>query len=209
MNQDQRHQRLRLLVKKLNKERKRQASKVDILCNDLVGAQRGFVKRLNDVSFAAHFYKSLLGISNLSTLLSRAGQLMVDQVPGAGITFFVRGSDGFQRHSYEGNAPIQIDDQPLEDYFERELADNICKSNRSCTADDMFSMGFHGNPQSLSGISMATLPLKDLGRALGFVLLYRPITQPLTAQELFTVGLVTCGLSHAVAACPSPAHLGK
>jgi len=209
MNQDQRHQRLRLLVKKLNRERKRQASKVDILCNDLVGAQRGFVKRLNDISFAARFYKSLLGISNLSTLLSRAGQLLAEEVPGVGLTFFLRRAEGFQRYILESNEPIRIEDQLLEDYFQRELADNICKSNRSCTSDDMFSMGFHGNPQTFSDVSIATLPLKDLGRALGFVLLYRPNTRPLTAQELHTVSLVTCGLSHAIAACPSPVQAGK
>jgi hypothetical protein len=32
----QRHRRLRLLIKKLNKERKKQAKKIDILCNDLI-----------------------------------------------------------------------------------------------------------------------------------------------------------------------------
>ncbi len=209
MNQDQRHQRLRLLIKKLNKERKRQASKVDILCNDLVDAQRGFVKRLNDVSFAARFYKSLLGISYLPSLLSRAGQLMADEVPGVGITFFLRRSDNCHRHVFEGNEPLRIDDRLLEDYFQPELVGNICKSNRSCTAEDMFGMGFEGSPQSLSNISLATLPLNDLGRALGFILIYRPVTQPLTTQELHTLSLVTCGLSHAIASCPVPMHSSK
>ena len=55
MSQDQRQERLRLLIKKLNKARKRQASQVDILCNDFIVAQRDFVKRLNSVTFATAF----------------------------------------------------------------------------------------------------------------------------------------------------------
>ena len=49
----QRHQRLRLLLKKLNKDRKKQAKKTDILCNDLIGAQRGFIRKLRSISFSA------------------------------------------------------------------------------------------------------------------------------------------------------------
>lgn len=209
MNQSLRQQRLRLLVKKLNKERKRQASKVDILCNDLVNAQRGFVKRLNDITFAARFYKSLLGMTYLPSLLTRAGQLIRDEVPDINVTFFLRRPDGSQRYVLEGNETLLINERLLEDHFHPELVDHICKSNRLCTADDMVGMGLEGNPQALSGVSLMTLPLNDLGRALGFVLIYRPMTHPLTAEELYTVGLITCGLSHAITACTSPVHSGQ
>ena len=42
----QRHKRVRLLVKKLNTKRKKQAQKIDILCNDFIAAQRDFIKNL-------------------------------------------------------------------------------------------------------------------------------------------------------------------
>lgn len=206
MSQCQRQQRLRLLVKKLNKERKRQASKIDILCNDLINAQRGFVKQLNDVRFAAHFYKSLLGVTYLPSLLTRAGQMIQSELPGVGVTFFLRSPEGCQRHIFDGNEALHVNDQLLEDYFHPQLAENICKSNRLCMSDDMFAMGFEGNPNALRGVSLVTLPLNDLGRALGFILLYRSSAHPLMADELNTVGLITCGLSHAIAECPMPAH---
>jgi hypothetical protein len=78
MSQTERQKRLRLLVKKLNRERKRQASRVDILCNDLIGAQREFMRRLNQIGFAARFYKGLLGAADLRTVVIQAGRLLRD-----------------------------------------------------------------------------------------------------------------------------------
>ena len=60
MDDKQRHRRLRLLIKKLNKDRKKQNQKIDILCNDFIGAQRNFIKRLGIINFVANFYESIL-----------------------------------------------------------------------------------------------------------------------------------------------------
>ena len=206
MNQSQRQKRVRLLVKKLNKERKRQASQIDILCNDLIGAHRGFVKRLNDVSFAACFYKNLLGESDLRRLLMQAGQFVRKEVPGANLTFFLRQPEGFRLPAFDSDEVLLIEGRPLEACFDLELVDRICKSNRPCTLNDLFDMGLEGDPQELGEVSMATLPLTDLGRALGFVLVYRPVPFVLRADELHKMSLITCGLSHAVASCRTPLH---
>jgi hypothetical protein len=204
MSQSQRQQRLRRLVKKLNRERKRQASQIDILCNDLIGAQRAFVKRLNSVGFAATFYKSLLGATDLRSLLVRADQMLRDELPGVGITFFLRQREGNQLRAVNVHETLTIDDQPLEDYFDPELVDGIYKSNRQCTMNALFGMGLHGNLSELGNVSLTTLPLANLGRPLGFLLLSRAMPAALTAEELHKVDLITCGLSHAIAACRQP-----
>ena len=80
MYQTERHRRLRLLVKKLNRERKRQAKKIDILCNDLIAAQRDFIRRLNTISFTANFYKSIVGASDLARLLNTAGRYVKEEI---------------------------------------------------------------------------------------------------------------------------------
>jgi hypothetical protein len=92
----------------------------------------------------------------------------------------------------------------LEDYLTPSLAASIAKSNRLCTMDDLFGMGLEGNRQVLNGLSAVTVPLNDLGRSLGFVLLSRPVDQPLHIDELERVTLVTCGLSHAIRSCGVP-----
>ena len=70
--------------------------------------------------------------------------------------------------------------------------------------NDLFGMGLHGNLSELGNVSLTTLPLANLGRPLGFLLLSRAMPAALTAEELHKVDLITCGLSHAIAACRQP-----
>ncbi|MBN1362958.1 MAG: GAF domain-containing protein [Sedimentisphaerales bacterium] len=207
MSQSQRQTRLRLLVKKLNRERKRQARQVDILCNDLIGANRGFVRRLDGVSFAAGFYKALLGTDHLRILLQRAARQIEQELPGTGVAFFLRQGAECELYPLDGRDEPRFGGRRLEDCFGPEIAEHICKSNKRCTLDDMAAMGLEGSLKGLDEVSMATLPLNDLGRALGFILLYRPLPRRLTGEELHKVGLITCGLSHAIRGCRTPAPL--
>ncbi len=198
MSQTDRQKRLRLLVHKLNRQRKQQASKIDILCNNLISAQRAFLTRLHGISFTAQFYKSLLGAADLNELLTRAGRLIQQELPGAGVSFFLRQADGCAPHTIASDEARLPNEPGPEDCFHSELVDNICKSNRSCSLDDMFGMGLDRSRKGLSRFSMVTLPLNDLGRSLGFILLYRRSPQTLTAEELHTISPMTCGLSQAI-----------
>jgi hypothetical protein len=206
MEQSQREKRLRLLVKRVNKERKRQAEKIDILCNDLIEAHREFIRRLGGISFAAHFYKSLVGAADPQNLLSRAARSLQEELSGANISFFLRRIDGPAMQVSQRHETLLVGERPLEERFDADLVESICKANKPCTAEDMFGMGLIGNPQNFKCISLATLPLTDLGRSLGFLLLSRPVAQPLTDAELRKAGMVLRGLSHALAGCRLPIH---
>lgn len=207
MSQTERQKRLRLLVKKLNKERKQQARRVDILCNDLIGAQREFMRRLNNIGFAARFYKGLLGSVDLRSLLLQAGQLIKEELPSTRVVFFLRQADGCEAHARDVESMAGPEDVRLEDYLTPGVAGGICKSNRLCTMDDLVGMGLEGNRQELNRLSAATVPLSDLGRSLGFVLLCREAGHPLTRDDLERVTLVTCGLSQAIRNCGVPLHM--
>jgi hypothetical protein len=206
MDQSQRLIRLRLLVKRVNKQRKRQAAKIDILCNDLISAHRDFIHRLRSIGFAARFYKSLLGAADSQTLLSRAAWSVQEELPGTNVSFFLRRCDGPAAHVSRRHEALMVEDKLLEDCFDEDLVESVCKANKPCTAEELFGMGMMGNLQSYKQISLATLPLSDLGRSLGFVLLSRPIAQPLTEAELHRVNLVMPGLSHAIVASRQPVH---
>jgi hypothetical protein len=164
-----RHRRLRLLVRKLNKERKKQAQKTDILCNDFISAQADFIKRLNTINFTANFYEAILGTTDLSSLLYTAGKLIKEEISDSNVAFFLLGfpvsresrngmplqRDNFQLYVPESDQPlvpavaqvqaITLEKEHLENCFTPELVDNICKSNKLCTLDDMFAMGLQGN----------------------------------------------------------------
>ena len=86
---------------------------------------------------------------------------------------------------------------------------SICKANQPCTLGDLFDLGLEGDADELKEVSMATLPLNDLGRSLGFVLLYRPVPCRLRPDELRKASLITCGLSHAIAGCRLRLHCGQ
>ena len=230
MDQKERHRRLRLLIRKLNKERKKQAQKTDILCNDFVSAQADFIKRLNTINFTANFYEVILGTNDLSGLLHTAGKLIKEEISDSNVAFFLPGfsfrkesrngipqqPDNFGLYVSESDQPlvpavtqvqaITLEKQHLENCFTPELVDNICKSNKLCTLDDMFAMGLQGNLIRLSKISAITVPLYRFGSSLGFILIYCLSQNKLTPEELKNISAVACGLSRAIQSCQTNLH---
>ena len=230
MSQTERYKRLRLLVKRVNQQRKQQASKIDILCHDLIGAQRSFLHRLQDVGFAAEFYRSLLGCTDVNGVLARAGRIIKQELPGTGVTFFLRQPDGCEVHTCPGDEslygeqqggdpgpqprnsaagsptkrdPSRLGTRPHE-CFDPDLVENICKRNRACTLEDILDLGANGHPAMLRRFSLVTLPLSDLGRSLGFVLIYCPRPQTLNTADVRRIVPVMRGLAQAVRAVRMP-----
>jgi hypothetical protein len=198
---EQRHRRLRLLIKKLNKDRKKQNQKIDILCNDLIGAQRNFIKRLGIISFVGNFYESIVGTTDLNKLLYTAFEFFRAENTDVNVTFFLRQEENFELFIFESGQPIAIEKQYIESCFTPELMDNISKSNKVCSLDDMFAMGLQGNLNELNKISAVTIPLGLLGSSLGFILVYRSSENRLTTDEIGRISAVISGLSRAIISC--------
>ncbi|MBN2138447.1 MAG: hypothetical protein JW720_11630 [Sedimentisphaerales bacterium] len=202
IDSEQRHRRLRRLTKQLNRERKQQAKKIDILCNDVITAHRDFIRKLNVISFTAAFYETIIGAIDLNSLLYSTIGLIKEEISDANITFFLKQAENFELHIFESAKPVTLGKQHLENCFNPELMDSICSSNRICTLDDMLGMGFQGNPTGLNRISAVTVPL---GRT-GFVLIYRSSMAPITADELSNISAVASGLSKAIQSCRELLH---
>jgi hypothetical protein len=197
-----RHKRLRLLLKNLNRQRKKQAKQIDILCNDFVTAQKDFIGKLNIIHFTADFYESIIGSTDLSTLLHTTAAWIKDEIGETNITFFLRQEDNFELHIFEAAAPDQTDSHNLENHFSPELMDGICRANRACTLEDMLAMGLQTNPSQLARLAAITLPLGTLGSSHGFILLYRSSDhKKLELADLRNLTAVKHGLSQAIAAC--------
>ena len=209
MSQTERHRRLRLLLNRLNKQRKQQARKIDILCNDLISAQRAFIQRLYTVSFAAEFYKSLLGSPDLNHLLARADRQIRQGLPGTGVAFYLRQSDGCELHSFPGDELFTCEQDGPQEHLTPELVDGICKSNKIRTLADISSLDLGDGIEGLARFSIVTLPLSDLGRSLGFALLWRPLPLTVSAEEIHRIEPVMCGLSQAIRAARVPLASGE
>jgi hypothetical protein len=200
-----RYKRLRLLIHKVNKQRKKQAQKIDILCNDFIAAQKDFIKKLDTISFSANFYESIVGTSDLNELLYTAGKLVQEEIADSNVAFFLRQAEGFKLHIFESNGETG-EQRHIENLFTAEMVDNICKSNKLCTLNSLFAMGLEGNLGQLNKISAFTIPLSHVGSSLGFILIYRPVQNKLTETELNNVCAVTAGLSKAIASCRALCH---
>lgn len=206
MGDKQRHNRLRLLLKQLNKQRKWQAKKIDILCNDMVRAQRGFIKTLRTISFAASFYESIVGITDLNNLLRTAVKQIQTENPDVDVTFFLRHAESFEIHAFESSQEPPLNTEHIENCFSQELMDNICKSNRICTFEDIFEMGLEGDLAGLNGVSGVAVPLGRFGSPLGFILFHRFSQNKLTVDEIQNISSVTSGLSQAITCCQIVSH---
>lgn len=201
MEYKEREKKLRLLVRKANKGQKKQAKKIDILCNDLIAAQREFIKRLDTISFTAHFYQSILGIMELNSVIFTAGKLIKNEVPDANVAVFLRQTNNFELFMFESEHPIALGKQHLENCFTLEVVEDVCKLNKVCTLDGLFEMGLQGNPVMLNKISAVTIPLGHSGTSCGFILIYRSSQYKLTTEEVNNISGISSGLSRAISSC--------
>jgi hypothetical protein len=196
---DSRKKRLRQLVKTLNRQRKKQALKIDILCNDFIAAQRNFLCRLRTTIFVAHFYESILPITDMKKLLFTAAELIRKELADINITFFIRNIETFELYLFQGNQTQVLSKKQIEDYFKPELLETICTSNRILSNEEISPSGLCTDSLSLKNLSMAAIPLRTGESSVGCILLYR--TGRFTAAELDNIAAVDAGLSKAVLSC--------
>ncbi len=201
MNQDQRRERIRLLVRKTNQKHKRQAKKIDILCNNLITAQKNFIQKLDTISFAANFYESIVGMTELASLLYTASKAIKEKSGDAKVSFFLRKPEDFELHVFESDYLESIDNLQLENCFTSDLVENICKSNKLCTLESLLSIGLQVKPSMLNKIFAVTIPLCQIGASLGFILICRSSVKKITSAEINEIAAVTNGLSRAIASC--------
>lgn len=206
VNNKNRHQKLLGLLNKMKLESRKQAKQIDILCNDMIGAQRDFIKRLKTIDFRANFYESIMGSANLNCLLSAASVIIKEETNNADIIFFLRHAESFEIFTFDENQGKESQWRNIEDCFCPELMINICKSNKICDINSMFAMGLQGNLTCLNELSAVTIPLGSLGTVQGFMLVCRSSENKLNNEEIRKISSISSGLSQAIYACRILTH---
>lgn len=201
--ENDRRTRIRSLVHELNKARKKQAAKIDILCNDIIDAQRSFVAQLQGYSFALDFYEQIVGQTDITKLVYAAAEKLMLSIKGASVAVFLIDceAEGFELHIASENRAIDFEAGRLEACFNRSLAESICRFNRIANIEDMIGMGLETDLQILNKISAAAVPLCHQGPPAGFVLVYREAENPITAAEVNQLASVSPGLTRSIRAC--------
>ncbi len=196
-----RYRRLRVLVHSVNQGRKRQAKKIDILCNDLVGAHRGMIRKIDELRFAANFYQSIIASRNLEDLLDTAGVFLDNEIGDAKIVFFLRQGDGFSSFTCKSEEIENEQTRSFESFFTSEVIEDICRYNRPCNLDEMMTMGLQVVPTMLNNLSAFAVPLFSCGNSIGFILIYRTTWERLQPEQADVINTISNGLARAILSC--------
>jgi hypothetical protein len=170
-----RNQRALRTIRNLRFRQKQYNKKIDILCRDIVGAHSEFIEKLSILSFSIQFQESILGLSDLSCILDSAGDFLGRQLQGTAIAvFMLEAKNGFEIHF--GGTPNQyaIEKKRFESWFSPQVVHEISHSRQICGLEQMLSIGLQASPAALKNIAVAAVPLGQIGKTIGFVLLYRP-----------------------------------
>lgn len=201
MLDEKRYKRVRLLVRELNKARRVQSKKIDILCNDMVSAHGEFVGQLISLEFMSNFYKGLLGCTDLTAVLAAGIKLVGEAVSRSNVAIFLLESEGFELHLSDGEVPIDVHNRSFAGYFTTEAVRNICAKGQICRLEDMFELGLVDKARDLGDLSAVAMPLKRVGPAMGFILIYGGIDQKPTKGELQRIASIMGGLCTAIESC--------
>ena len=186
------------VIRSLHTCQKKQAGKIDVLCRDMVSAHREFSTKLAALSFAASYYESLLGCTDLDDLLDTAVQGIREDVKETDAAIFLLSENGFDVHIADTGVADPVEKRQFQHWFTRELVNSVSQMNRICSLDQLLRMGLQGSPAVLKTISLAAIPLGRFGQAVGFVLVYRPAHLPLQTEELSRLAAVSTGLREAI-----------
>ncbi|MHC5144998.1 MAG: hypothetical protein ACYSOX_05160 [Planctomycetota bacterium] len=186
------------VIRSLHTCQKKQASKIDVLCRDMVSAHREFSTKLAALSFAASYYESLLGCTDLDDLLDTAVQGIREAVKETDAAIFLLSENGFDVHIADTGVADPVEKRQFQHWFTRELVNSVSQMNRICSLEQLLRMGLQGSPAVLKTISLAAIPLGRFGQAVGFVLVYRPAHLPLQTEELSRLAAVSTGLREVI-----------
>ena len=192
------HQRALKAIRSLRARHRKQAQQIDILCRDMVSAHRDFSLQLTRLNFAVTFYKTLLSAGGREDLLQTAVRAIRTQIEETGAAVFVLGEAGFEVHAAEPGVAEPVETQAFQEWFTRPLVDQISRTNRVCSLEQLLRMGLQGPPAVLKTLSAAAVPLGRFGQGLGFIFVYRQAGHPLTGEELSRVAAITGGLRDAL-----------
>lgn len=201
MENDLRKKRLRAMVRQLNAERKKHAMKVDILCNDLVEAQKQFISRLNTIDFSSGFYEAIIGTTELDELFDHAAEMIESQVFGAEVAFFLRKNNRIEIYPDRGLDNVSHEFRDIKNRMSFSLVEKICNSNKACTLEEIFVMDVDGSLEGAERISAVSFPISSAVKSSGFMLVGRDRDNPLDGREIANIAAITRGLSKAVESC--------
>jgi CheY-like chemotaxis protein len=183
---EQRIDRLRDAVRRLNEARKVVAKKVDLLCNDLINAYGDLSKQMDSVRISESFRGAIHSADDLEQMLCHAMDWLLRQIGYSNVAIWLAAEPGFQLGAYmKYTIP---GDGPLVESMRQSLLPMI-------TRDGLV----HLNPSEVVHklTTEESLHLKDqtvlgahctyLGESLAQIVMFREGSKPFTPADITTL----------------------
>jgi hypothetical protein len=198
-----RYMRVRELVRGINRQRKLQARKIDILCTDMVSAHRSMIERLDALTYTNSVYESLAGCSGPAQVLDALSSSFSRRYSDCGTAIIMLDANGVS--VFDTNPDLKADISLLPSCFTGENVRAICSGNRVCAIPELLEMLVEIPPLTAEQSLAAAIPLRLGGDAIGTLLLYNTVEGQLHPGLIHTAIAVSPVIARALAAS-RPVH---
>ena len=180
-----RNQRVRRLVRKLNRARKIQAKKIDLLCDDMIKAHRNSLRQLRNFGLVLEYYEKILGLNNIDALLDTTAQFIHSYLDGSNVAIYIHGT--VRTHIVDPKSPENFDHEQFEQCFAGDIVDGIFSLNNCRNLDQLLEAGLQVNPALAKKVSATAIPFNPSCPHKGLILLYRCAQTPLGSEQIKNV----------------------
>lgn len=180
---DMRFEKLRAAVKRLNEARRTISRKVDILCNDLVGAYGELSRQLDVVRTQEAFRKFIEPAKDLEQLLCHAMDFLMRQLGYSNVAVWLTGEDSdFQLGAYMKYSVAG--DQVLISALKRELLPQVVRDGMvHIPAEEMSERLTPQEFHPLRGQEFLAVNCTYLGESLAAVVFFRDAKSPFSIDD--------------------------
>jgi len=178
--QRQRHERLRLVCRRLNKARHEISQQVDLLCNDLVRAYQEMAQQLNLTQTAADFAQALAGELDVEGVLRRTMEWILRKLGPLNAAIYLPSGEG----NFSLGAYLNLDTQadgPLIDAIGRTIVAQARGPSALVVEDDKSIDELFGDDgQQLHGRQWLAVGCLTPRECLGVLVVFRSRTAGMT-----------------------------
>jgi transcriptional regulator with GAF, ATPase, and Fis domain len=196
----ERHTRLRSLAHNINRQRKVQARKIDILCNDMVQAHRGLLESLTSISFTSSIHESLIACRDADDVLKAISGIFCKRFGECGIAMLLTDGSGVTTHNAEAPVTLSSEASELPSFFTAENVRSICSGNHVCLLPELLELPVQMPPKLTKELSAAAIPLSFGHHGLGVLLLFASQQKPISEKLIRAATITAPAIAKALAA---------
>jgi response regulator of citrate/malate metabolism len=178
--------RLRDAVRRLNEARKVVAKKVDLLCNDLINAYGDLSRQLDTVRISESFRGAIHSADDLEQMLCHAMDWLLRQIGYANVAIWLAAEPGFQLGAYmKYTIPGE---PPLIESMRRNLLPLVVRDGLvHLSAAEVPEKLSDEESQHLRGQTVLASHCTYLGESLAQIILFRDGNKPFTGADITTL----------------------